>query len=202
MLRRIPVLPTLVVLVAVAIMVRLGFWQLDRLAQKKALIAQYQVSRTLPLSYLPENPGRDAWLYRKVWIFCRQPSDWRETAGRNASGTSGWAHVFTCSPSARSDDGRPGPAMIPLTVVAGWSQGLEPAEWYGGSIEGVVAPGAGDDIRVVAEPPLGGLEANAKPDPRDIPNNHFAYAIQWFLFALTALVIYALALRKRLSQGI
>jgi surfeit locus 1 family protein len=31
----------------------------------------------------------------------------------------------------------------------------------------------------------------------NIPNNSFAYAIQWFLFAATALVIYALALRRR-----
>jgi surfeit locus 1 family protein len=50
----------------------------------------------------------------------------------------------------------------------------------------------------VADPPLAGLAANARPDPADIPNNHWSYAVQWFLFAGTALVIYALALRKRL----
>ncbi|HNJ47416.1 MAG TPA: SURF1 family protein, partial [Novosphingobium sp.] len=33
----------------------------------------------------------------------------------------------------------------------------------------------------------------------DIPNNHLSYAVQWFLFAATALVIYGLALRKRLA---
>ena len=49
----------------------------------------------------------------------------------------------------------------------------------------------------MATPPLAGLEANAIPDPSEIPNNHFAYAIQWFLFAATALVIYTLALMKR-----
>jgi len=41
------------------------------------------------------------------------------------------------------------------------------------------------------------LMANASPDPRDIPNNHWSYAIQWFAFAATALIIYALALRRR-----
>ena len=51
---------------------------------------------------------------------------------------------------------------------------------------------------MIADPPLAGLEANARPDPASIPNNHLSYAIQWFLFALTALVIYAIALRKRL----
>ena len=34
-----------------------------------------------------------------------------------------------------------------------------------------------------------------------MPNNHLAYAVQWFLFALTALVIYAIALRKRLKTS-
>ena len=41
------------------------------------------------------------------------------------------------------------------------------------------------------------LSANARPDPNDIANNHLAYAVQWFFFAFVALVIYAIALRKR-----
>ena len=45
-----------------------------------------------------------------------------------------------------------------------------------------------------------GLDANARPDPATIPNNHLSYAIQWFLFALTALVIYGIALRKRMQS--
>ena len=40
-------------------------------------------------------------------------------------------------------------------------------------------------------------EAGAPPDPADIPNNHRSYAFQWFAFALSALVIYALALKGR-----
>jgi surfeit locus 1 family protein len=59
---------------------------------------------------------------------------------------------------------------------------------------GVIAPGP----RLVADPPLAGLDANAMPDPSEIPNNHFAYAVQWFLFAATALVIYVLAVRRRM----
>ena len=41
----------------------------------------------------------------------------------------------------------------------------------------------------------------AAPDPRDLPNNHLAYAGQWFFFALTALVIYILALRRRSTRA-
>jgi cytochrome oxidase assembly protein ShyY1 len=62
-------------------------------------------------------------------------------------------------------------------------------------VTGTIAPGP----RLVADPPLAGLEANARPDPSDLPNNHLSYAVQWFLFAFVALVIYALAVRKRLA---
>jgi surfeit locus 1 family protein len=34
-----------------------------------------------------------------------------------------------------------------------------------------------------------------------VPNNHLAYAVQWFLFAGVAAVIYALALRRRTRAG-
>jgi cytochrome oxidase assembly protein ShyY1 len=35
------------------------------------------------------------------------------------------------------------------------------------------------------------------PSPDSIPNNHLSYAIQWFLFAAAAALIYVLALRLR-----
>ena len=38
---------------------------------------------------------------------------------------------------------------------------------------------------------------SAPPSPDSIPNNHLAYAIQWFLFAGFAAVIYFLALKRR-----
>ncbi|NIL96557.1 MAG: hypothetical protein GTO53_04030, partial [Planctomycetales bacterium] len=38
---KLPIISTIVVLVAAAIMVRLGFWQLDRADEKEALLARY-----------------------------------------------------------------------------------------------------------------------------------------------------------------
>ena len=61
----------------------------------------------------------------------------------------------------------------------------------------MIAPGP----RLVADPPVAGLQANAVPDPSDLPNNHLSYAGQWFLFAATALVIYVLAVRRGKSAG-
>jgi surfeit locus 1 family protein len=65
--------------------------------------------------------------------------------------------------------------------------------WAGGKVTGWIAPGP----KLIADPAQAGLAANARPDPNDIANNHLAYAVQWFFFAFVALVIYAIALRKR-----
>jgi surfeit locus 1 family protein len=50
---------------------------------------------------------------------------------------------------------------------------------------------------LVADVPAPGLAASTPPDPAAIPNNHLAYAVQWFVFAGVALLIYGLALRRR-----
>ena len=62
----------------------------------------------------------------------------------------------------------------------------------------MIAPGGKLGPRLIADPPLAGLQASARPDPAATANNHLSYAVQWFLFAASALVIYALAVRKRL----
>jgi cytochrome oxidase assembly protein ShyY1 len=56
-------------------------------------------------------------------------------------------------------------------------------------------------MRLVAATAPPGLQPSSPPSLETIPNNHRSYAVQWFLFALIALVIYALAVRKRLRPG-
>lgn len=184
-MRRIPIIPTLLVLVAVAIMIALGFWQLARMHQKEALLAHYASARTLS-SAVPFPRGAEAAeqaLYRHSQVDCQQVLELSSMAGRSARGEAGVAQMARC----RIDGG--GEALVAL----GWSRDPHPPVWHGGRVIGTIAPGP----RLIAHPPLAGLEANAVPDPGEIPNNHLSYAVQWFLFAATALVIYALALRKR-----
>jgi surfeit locus 1 family protein len=185
--RRIPVLPTLVVLVAVGIMVRLGFWQLDRLHQKEALLARYGevVAISADIPWPADVEKIQAAMYRYSRIDCRSAKPLSPTAGRNAKNITGYAQQANC--------------VLPdgsiVRVILGWSQAPVQAEWHGGLVSGFIAPGP----RLVAQPAVAGLEANAVPDPREIPNNHLSYAVQWFLFAGVALVIYGLAVRKRLA---
>jgi surfeit locus 1 family protein len=184
LVRRPPIVPTLVVLVAVAVMISLGFWQLRRLHEKEALLSRYSQARVTPEEIAWPRGDADVLLYRRAKLTCDAVTDHSSMAGRNVRGEAGAAQTAQCVL----------PDGAEALVVLGWSrQPNVAANWQGGEVHGVIAPGP----RLVADPPLDGLEANAIPDPADIPNNHLSYAIQWFFFAATAAVIYVLALRKR-----
>ncbi|PTR09806.1 MULTISPECIES: SURF1 family protein [unclassified Novosphingobium] len=187
-MRRIPVLPTCIVLLAVAMMIGLGFWQLQRKVQKEALLARFAAALVNPaLVPFPVAGDGKAVLYRRATFDCQvQPGLWDSVGGRNAAGESGYVHIAHCQ----------APGGMPALVQLGWSRDPHPPQWDGGRVTGRIAP-FHKITRLVADPPLAGLGANAAPDPSDIPNNHLAYAVQWFLFAAVALVIYALALRRR-----
>ncbi|MGE3690169.1 MAG: SURF1 family protein [Novosphingobium sp.] len=202
-IRRIPVVATLVVLAAVAVMVRLGFWQLDRLHQKEAMLARYQAASTFPAEVqLPSKREEvEAVLFRHARATCNAAQGDNPVSGRNRRGQAGFAHVVRCFLPGASASYPPNEVpIVTIDVVAGWSRAPITVQWRGGEVEGVLAPANNaEGFKLISARPLvPGLEASAFPDPRDIPNNHLSYAVQWFLFALTALVIYALALRKRL----
>lgn len=210
MIRRLPILPTLVVLIAAGIMVRLGFWQLDRLHQKEAMLASYAASdRNAPAVQIDISKPNGNLAYRQVHYTCRLPGKTQLVAGHNSLGQPGWGQVVVCS-SFGIDH------AFNHAIVLGWSLNPKAAQWQGGDVVGTLVPFRKSGITypsssgvyngeatlnwyVVADPPLAGLQPNAQPDPRDIPNNHLAYAVQWFAFAGVALVIYGLAVRKRLG---
>lgn len=186
MTRKVPIIPTALVVIAVAIMIALGFWQLGRMEEKEALLARYAAADSTAgqVAWPRDEAAAEALLYRRSQVDCIEVSLIDEVAGTAASGEKGWAHRAHCTTSA--GDGE-------VLVDIGWSRAPDAVAWAGGPVEGVIAPGP----RLVADPPVAGLEPLARPDPNDLPNNHLSYAVQWFLFALTALVIYGLALRRR-----
>ncbi len=195
MTRRIPVFATIVVLLAVATMVGLGVWQLQRAAWKAELLERYRQSLTLSsLAEWPKDKAEvEGVLYRHAAIRCAKVISIDAVAGHNTAGETGWARVARCA-----IEGAPA-GMNEADVVLGWSPGPQDTQWAGGDVQGIIGPGRDGEARLIASPPLAGLQANAAPDPADIPNNHMAYAWQWFFFAATALVIYVLAVWKRLK---
>jgi len=56
-------------------------------------------------------------------------------------------------------------------------------------------------IKPVVTDNVKGLDQLSLPSPQQIPNNHLLYAIQWFIFATAAAIIYVLALRKRMQSA-
>lgn len=188
MIRRLPVIPTVLVLLAIGVMIRLGVWQLDRMHQKEALLARYAAAPAMSadVPFPQSEKAAEPVLYRHSRVDCRAVAEPTTKAGHNVQGENGQAHYATCTTA------QGGKAL----VVLGWSRDPKPVAWQGGEVMGIVAPGP----RLVADPPVAGLAANARPDPSDLPNNHLSYAVQWFLFAAVALVIYLLAVRKRLAD--
>jgi surfeit locus 1 family protein len=187
MIRRLPIFSTLVVALAIGIMLRLGFWQIDRMYEKEALLSRYAGAQGMSAeaAWPKDAAEADRALYRRATLDCARVTQISTMAGQNASDESGLSQIAECQLAAGGV----------ARVVLGWSRDPRIVDWSGGIVSGVIAPGP----RLVASPPLTGLEANRVPDPSSLPNNHFAYAVQWFLFAGVALVIYALAVRKRLA---
>ena len=190
MIRRPPLIATLLVGAAIAAMIALGVWQLQRRAWKEGLIARWtQVATLPPVAWPAVPPADDALIYRRADGFCLAVTAMSARAGENRRGQPGWRHIAHCRTGAE------GPGM---TVDIGWSR--DPAlktPWPGGKVSGIIGRDRDARILLVADTPAAGLEASAAPDPRAEPNNHLSYAIQWFLFAATAAIIYLLALRGR-----
>jgi surfeit locus 1 family protein len=187
-MRRIPLIPTLVVAVAVAAMIALGVWQLQRREWKEGLLARYERAQTMN-SNVPW-PRSDAELERSLFRWsqfrCDKVLGIRSGAGTSAQGEKGWRHTARCAIDGGGE----------AEVALGWSAQPEAPRWTGGEVSGIIGPRGVLYAAQIAP----GLKQLAPPDPSDLPNNHLMYAGQWFFFALTALVIYVLALRKRWRQ--
>lgn len=193
-----PVVATLVVVAAVAVMISLGVWQLDRAAGKEALLARFGQNVAAPSLLLTSGTDLDANLLRRVTVDCPQGSPAR-LAG---AGRYGYRVIADCTAPAlgRSIAVQLGTQPRPTDAPA----------WKGGMVRGYLAPApdnrsllrqlvdrAAVPPMIVADPPLAGLAANPAPSLADIPNNHRSYAVQWFAFAGIAVVIYLLAVKGR-----
>jgi surfeit locus 1 family protein len=191
MARKLPVVATIIVAGAVVVMVGLGVWQLQRAGEKQKLLQRYAEAEKLPPIAFPTLPLTDEQLplFRHATGVCLRPVGRRTVPGEGSSGEPGYVHIVDCSTGAE------GPGM---SVAVGWSKDPKAKiDWAGGPVSGIIAPDNVTRLRLVAASAPPGLETVEPPSLTSIANNHRSYAIQWFLFAGIAALIYGLALRLR-----
>lgn len=195
-MKRLPLIPTLIVAAAVAVMIGLGVWQLQRAQWKEAMLAELARAPALPPLDLDRlNAARSEPLaFRRATIACDLQDVRPELrAGRSRTGQTGYSYFVPCRSGAGGIPGR-------VSVNAGWSQRPDSALrlTLSGPIGGVIGTAEDDGpIILTADRAQPSLQPSAPPRVEDIPNNHLAYAGQWFFFALAAAIIYLLALRGR-----
>ncbi len=193
-MKRFPVVPTIIVALAVCGMIALGIWQISvRLPEKEAYLAQLARNPDKPVVAFPLQPD-DRLLFRRTRTDCRSPV----SITRAGAGNAGFRLIATCANSG-----------IKVQLGTTRDPGKQ-VDWPGGPVSGWIshAPDARPLIAglfshapqamlLVADRPVAGLTANTQPDIGLVPNNHLAYGVQWFLFAAVAAIIYAVALRRR-----
>ena len=201
-MRRLPPVPTILVALAVAAMIGLGVWQLQRADEKERLLAEYQANAAMPaldldplLDRAPDDPPPLA--FRRVLVTCRAVNMAPELrGGRSRAGEGGYAYFLPCRPGTSGLSGR-------LMVNMGWSR--LPDDGRRLTLEGLIAGRLGAarpeaPVVLTSATAPAPLAPSAPPSLAEVPNNHLFYAFQWFFFAAAAAVIYALALRQRLSR--
>lgn len=202
--RRLPIVATILVMAAVAAMIGLGFWQLQRRTEKLAALAVLAANPSKPPIALPIPAIGDDLLFRRAGAMCLSPTGFSTEGAGNA----GYRIIAHCKTGAE------GPGF---DVQLGTTRDVDfKPQWSGGHVSGMLSHAPSNrpliaglfgkappqPLLLVVDKPAPGLTANAVPSIESIPNNHLAYAVQWFAFAAIALVIYGLALRRRAQKGL
>lgn len=202
-MKRLPVIPTIITAAGILILCGLGRWQLERRAWKADLIARAEAAGTLPLvspaEFRAAMAGETSVQYRRAAIGChagpKKPYDLRP--GSSFSGTSGFFVVVSCRPNDLPPD---------IVAVAGWTRRVDAKdmtltldhELTGVVIENPYGKAANRPrFMLIPDTAIAPLARPAQPRAADLPDNHLAYAFQWFGLAVALAAIYGVWLRRR-----
>ncbi len=205
MLRRM-IFPILIGIAGCAVLISLGVWQLHRMEWKAATLARIEAMIAAAPVALPAAPTEVADEYRPVSVTGRLTGDFIEQlAGQK--GTSPGVRIIE---AFETDSGRrilidrgflaeearatPRPARA-ATVVGNllWPDDADsftpPPDpktglWFARDLPAMAAKLQAEPIFVVAREATGDAIAPVPVDTASIPNDHWGYAIQWFLLAL------------------
>ncbi|MBZ6378063.1 hypothetical protein B5C34_01725 [Pacificimonas flava] len=188
---KLPLLPTAMVVLAVPVMIALGFWQLDRLEWKEEMLSDLARRPSAPQIDL-DQPGAAPENFRRAAITCRTSGRPQAVSGRSLQGQTGYSYRLPCS-SPESG--------APVMLDIGWAPRPDAVNavvlrdrYQGVLIDRIRELGSGADrfLLVSGRAAVPELRPSAPPTLEDIPNSHRAYAGQWFGFAAVLSVIYVL----------
>jgi surfeit locus 1 family protein len=201
------VFPVLMGVVGVAILMSLGFWQLRRMEEKRAYLATVEArisDAPIPLPAAPRE-GRDR--FQAVWADGAFTGDYLEVLAGRTGASPGVMVVEAFSlPDGRrimvqrgfvEEVARGVPRPPHEARVEGnlhWpddSNSFTPLPdaktglWFARDVPAMAARLKTEPTLIVASAATGDGIVPMPVDTTSIPNNHWAYAIQWFLMAAT-----------------
>lgn len=201
------VFPVLMGIVGVAVLMSLGFWQLDRMEEKRAYLDEMEarISNTpIPLPAVPEEGPHK---FQAVTAEGRFTGEFLEVLAGQKGASPGVMVIeaFELADGRRimvqrgfvEEEARAVPRARRQAVIAGnlhWpddtSSSTPPPDektglWFARDVPAMAAKLGTEPTLIVASAPTGDGIAPMPVDTSGIPDNHWGYAIQWFLLAAT-----------------
>ena len=220
--RRFPIGLTIATLIAFAILVGLGVWQIKRLAWKQDLLARIELLKTASAQPLATvlaraKAGEDvAWTRVSVdcapdkaqtlpLVYGVRDGDivWRATAPCRTS-AAGYGLVLLDLGVVKALTGQSTPAPVTLAAPAQATGVLMAPKQLGGDRDATVQRFAAERpapyilmVETATPVPPGVTPA---PLPAEISNRHLEYALTWFGLAVTLMFIYAAMLWRKMRS--
>lgn len=199
--------PLVLGLVGVTLLTSLGFWQLRRMEEKRLYLEEIEARiHNAPIP-LPDQPAEAAHKFQAVIAEGGFTGEFLEVlAGQRGSSPGVLIVEVFALPSGRkilvergflTDADRATPRSLSTAKVQGnlhWPQETDaftpPPDprtglWFARDVPAMAAKLGTEPTFIVASAPTGDGIAPTPVDSSTIPNNHWGYAIQWFLLAAT-----------------
>lgn len=201
------IFPVLMGVIGVAILVSLGFWQLRRMEEKRVYLDEIEArigNAPIPLPAVPEEGTQK---FQAVWAEGRFTGEYLEVlAGQKGASPGVMVIEAFALPDGRrimvqrgfvEDDARGVPRPPHEAKVEGnlhWpddtNSSTPPPDaktglWFARDVPAMASALRTEPTLIVAREPTGDGITPMPVDTSGIPNDHWGYAIQWFLLAAT-----------------
>ena len=201
------VFPVLMGIVGVAVLMSLGFWQLSRMEQKRVYLDEIAARISNAPIPLPEVPDESRDKFQAVFAEGRFTGEYLEVLAGQTGASPGVLVIEAFAlPGGRrimvqrgfiEDEARGVPRAPHEAKVEGnlhWPQDTgsftpppdaKTGLWFARDVSAMAVKLGTEPTLIVASAPTGDGIAPVPVDTSGIPNDHWGYAIQWFLLAAT-----------------